>query len=101
MRRLTPTSLELEKAADALLGSCDPLELHQWQAMRPTRVLFILLEAARMKAFESIEAGPDSEKSLVTFMAQAQLADYLMDELSDYISPREDETDGEHTDDEH
>lgn len=94
MRRLTPSSLELEKAADALIGAAGPEERQQWLTSRLSKAVFILLEASRMKAFEMIEAGPEDHK-LSQFMAQAQLADYLMDELAEYMkgASEEDEQD--------
>jgi hypothetical protein len=85
MRRLTPSALELEKAADVLIADSTLEERQQWLSSRFSKAVFVLLEAARMKAFEMIESGPEHEK-LVQFMAQAQLADYLMDELADYMS---------------
>jgi len=84
VRRLTPNSSELEKAADTLINDCGPEERQQWLASKLTRAVFVVLEAARMKAFEEIEGGPEQHK-LVQFMAQAQLAEYLMEELRDYI----------------
>lgn len=90
MRRLTPNSLELEKAADALIRDATTEERQQWLQSRLSKAVFVLLEAARMKAFEAIEEGPEDHK-LVQYMAQAQLADYLMDELHDYMTGAEED----------
>jgi hypothetical protein len=95
MRRLTPSSLELEKAADALIANAGPEERQQWLANPLSKAVFVLLEAARMKAFELIEGGPEDHK-LVQFMAQAQLADYLMDELAAYMKGVELDEQDEH-----
>ena len=85
MRKLTPSSLELERAADALIQDATLEERQQWLNMRLSKAVFILLEAARMLAFESIESGPEPHK-LVQHMAEASLATYLRDELHDYYS---------------
>ena len=85
MRRLVPSSLELEQVADVLIQDANLEERQQWLAHKLTKAVFILLEASRMKAFESIEAGPEPHK-LPVHMAEAALADYLMDELADYMS---------------
>lgn len=85
MRKLTPTSSELEKAAEALIYDATLEERQQWLTNKLTRGVFVVLEAARMKAFEAIEEGPEPHK-LVQYMAQAQLAAYLTEELDDYYS---------------
>lgn len=85
MRKLTPSSLELEKAADALIQDATLAERQQWLSQRLSKAVFVLLEAARMKAFESIEAGPENHK-LVQYMAEASLASYLMEELHEYYA---------------
>ena len=85
MRRLTPTSLELEQAADVLIRDATLEERQQWLNMRLSKAVFILLEAARMKAFEMIEAGPEQHK-MVQYMAEASLSSYLIEELQDYYS---------------
>lgn len=85
MRRLTPTSLELEQAADVLIRDATLEERQQWLAHRLSKAVFILLEAARMKAFECIEGGPEQHK-LVQHMAEASLSSYLIEELHDYYS---------------
>ena len=85
MRRLTPSSIELEQAADALIQNATLETRQQWLADPLSKAVFVLLEAARMLAFESIEAGPEPHK-LVQHMAEASLASYLMDELHNYYS---------------
>ena len=95
LRRLTPSSLELEQAADALIQSVSKEDRQRWLADKLTKAVFVILEAARMKAFESIEAGPEPHK-LPVFMAEAALADYLMDELADYMSGADEDEQDEH-----
>ncbi len=84
LTQLVPTRADLEHRAELILEEIDLPERQAWTENRCTQALFILLEAARMQAIEAMEEGPTPEQ-LTQFMAQAQLAHSLTEDLHQYI----------------
>jgi len=84
LKQQIPTRVQLEELATEILDGLGADERQAWVNNRCTQALFVLLEAARMQAIELYENGATGEK-LTQFMAQAQLARNLTEDLYKYI----------------
>lgn len=77
---MIPTSEQLNRLAHQATAELSKEEKRLWFDSPVTQALFVLLEAARMEAYETIEQGATGD-ILVQHMAQAQLASTLVDSL--------------------